>query len=99
MKARLRRLLPVAGANAVPVAGVFLAGWSAATALTLYWVENLVGSLLVAVRIGAHEALTRKRGHRRLQLALQREPHAKAGEARRASKRAYTEPHTFLREF
>jgi hypothetical protein len=65
-----RRLLPVAGANAVPVAGVFLAGWDGATALTLYWWENLVGSLLIAVRILVHRLLTRKRGHWRLQISL-----------------------------
>jgi hypothetical protein len=65
-----RRLLPVAGANAVPVAGVFLAGWDGPTALTLYWWENLVGSLLIALRILVHRMLTRKRGHWRLQLSL-----------------------------
>jgi hypothetical protein len=65
-----RRLLPVAGANAVPVAGVFLAGWDGATALTLYWWENLVGSLLIALRILVHRLLTRKRGHWRLQISL-----------------------------
>ena len=65
-----RRLLPVAGANSVPVAGVFLAGWDGATALTLYWWENLIGSLLIALRILVHRLLTRKRGHWRLQISL-----------------------------
>jgi hypothetical protein len=67
----LRRLVPVAGANAVPVAGVFLAGWNGATALTLYWCENLLGSLLVLARLALHRRLTRKRGYERLQLGLQ----------------------------
>jgi hypothetical protein len=66
----LRRLLPLLGINAIPVVGVFLHGWSGATALTLYWWENLTGSLLVAARILIHRALTRKRGYQRLQLQL-----------------------------
>ena len=66
-----RRLFPVLGVNAVPVAGVFLAGWDGATALSLYWWENLIGSLLIALRILVHRALTRKRGHWRLQLGLE----------------------------
>ncbi|HEV8632579.1 MAG TPA: DUF6498-containing protein [Thermoanaerobaculia bacterium] len=67
----LRRLLPLVGINAIPVIGVFWQGWSGATALTLYWWENLIGSLLVVARIVIHRALTRKRGYQRLQLQLQ----------------------------
>jgi hypothetical protein len=66
----LRRVLPLLGVNLVPVGGVFLADWSPATALTLYWCENLLGSLLVAARIALHRTSTGKRGHRRLQLSL-----------------------------
>lgn len=44
----LRRLVPLVGVNAVPLGGVFLAGWSPATARTLYWRENLIGATLVA---------------------------------------------------
>jgi hypothetical protein len=71
--ARIRgvgRLLPVLGVNAVPVVGVFFEEWSAATALSLYWCENVLGSLLVALRILVHRAATRKRGHQRQQLSL-----------------------------
>jgi hypothetical protein len=72
-------LLPVLGINAVPVGGVLLAGWSAGTALSLYWWENLIGSLLVAVRIAVHRALTRTRGHQRLQLSLESNPQVTDG--------------------
>jgi hypothetical protein len=67
----VRRLAPVLGANAVPVAGVFAAGWTGATALTLYWCETLVASLLVLARLALHRRLTRKRGYTRLQLGMQ----------------------------
>lgn len=78
----LRRLLPLLGVNAVPVVGVFHAGWSPATALALYWWENLIGSLLVAVRIAVHRAATGKRGHRRHQLGLETGSGASRGERR-----------------
>ena len=56
----VRRLLPAVGINGVPIAGVFLAGWDGATALSLYWWENLIGSVLIALRILVHRVLTRK---------------------------------------
>jgi len=67
---RARGLVALLGINAVPLAGVFLGGWSGATALSLYWWENLVGSLLVALRLLLHRRLTRKRGYERLHLTL-----------------------------
>ena len=67
---RLRRVLPLLGINAIPIAGVFAGGWSGATALSLYWWENLIGSLLVALRLLVHRRLTRKRGYGRLHLSL-----------------------------
>ncbi|HVH04564.1 MAG TPA: DUF6498-containing protein [Myxococcota bacterium] len=67
----LFRLLQLLGLNAVPLAGLFFAGWSPATALALYWCENVVGSALVAARIALHRRATRKRGHYRPQLGLQ----------------------------
>jgi hypothetical protein len=63
-----RRLVPALqalGASSVPVVGTLAAGWSAATALALYWCENLLGALLVAVLIARHCRLTRTRGHGR----------------------------------
>jgi hypothetical protein len=52
---RLRRVLEVLGVNAVPVAGVYAAEWSWATALAIYWCETLLGSLFVAARLWLHE--------------------------------------------
>jgi hypothetical protein len=66
----LVRLLQLLGLNAVPVAGIVFAGWSPATALALYWCENVVGAALVAVRIAMHRDATRKRGHYRTHLGL-----------------------------
>lgn len=54
----LRRLAPLVGINAVPLGGVFLAGWSLATALSLYWWESLIGATLVALRIALPRTLT-----------------------------------------
>jgi hypothetical protein len=96
----LRRLVPLVGINAVPLGGVFLADWSPATALSLYWWENLIGAALVALRIALHRALTRKRGHHRLQLGLQVYVGAtEHGQGRRERKREDGEPGSFLGEF
>lgn len=54
--------------NAIPVSGVVFDGWTPATALALYWCENLVATLLIAVRIAIHRRLTRRRGHYRFQV-------------------------------
>ncbi|MBM4245887.1 MAG: hypothetical protein FJ148_19125 [Deltaproteobacteria bacterium] len=63
MIAGLLRAAQAVGVNAVPAGGFFLDGWSPATAIALYWLENLVGGILWALRIGVHARLTRKRGH------------------------------------
>jgi hypothetical protein len=47
----------------VPIYGVYQLGWSAATILVLFWLENLAGALVMLVRIALHRRLTRKRGH------------------------------------
>jgi hypothetical protein len=67
MIAVLQALL-ILGLNLVPAGGVALRGWSPATALTLYWCENLIGSVLVALRIAIHRRLTRNRGHYQIQI-------------------------------
>lgn len=96
----LRRLVPLVGINAVPLGGVFLAGWSPATALSLYWWENLSGATLVALRIALHRALTRKRGHRRLQLNLQANIGSNEDSRRRRKReREDVESGSFLGEF
>ena len=89
----IRRLLPALGINGVPIAGVFLAGWDGATALSLYWWENLIGSVLIAARILVHRLVTRKRGHWRLQLSLE------AHNARGTPGTDGARPGSFLAEF
>jgi hypothetical protein len=49
--------------NAVPMYGVLIEGWSAATILVLYWVENLLTAVATCLRIAVHRSWTRKRGH------------------------------------
>jgi hypothetical protein len=57
------RLLQVLGVNSVPAFGLLAADWTAATALALYWCENVLIALLVALRLWLHRRATRKRGH------------------------------------
>lgn len=83
---------------------MFLGDWSAATLLSLYWWENACGSVLVALRIAIHRALTRKRGYRRLQLDLNTNSSAADGkgtrEGRGRRRRPPLEkPGSFLAEF
>jgi len=56
-------LLFVLPANAVPLYGVKLLGWSATTVLVLYWFENLLIAAFTCIRIAVHRKLTRKHGH------------------------------------
>jgi hypothetical protein len=95
------RWLAVLGVNAVPLAGVFWAGWDGATALSVYWWENLVGSLLVLARLVLHRRLTRKRGYRRLHLTLAAHDGKGMSERRwRKGKPPRTaRPGNFVREF
>lgn len=65
MLARLFRLLASA---AVPGGGYLVADWSAATALTLYWIDNVIGGIAMAIRIAEHRRLTNAAGHDRAQL-------------------------------
>jgi hypothetical protein len=65
-----RFLLLRVAINFIPIFGLAYGGWSGATALTVYWFETAVGSLLVAIRIFIHERLTHKRGHYRAQLGV-----------------------------
>ncbi|NJM40576.1 MAG: hypothetical protein HC853_07305 [Anaerolineae bacterium] len=67
MTSRLILSICLLGINAIPIFGVAFGNWTSATALALYWLENLVGSLLIAVRIRLHQHLTNKQGHFRVQ--------------------------------
>ncbi len=60
---RLRSLITALGLNAVPAAGWFVGEWSAGTMLVLYWLETLIGTLLVAIRILLHRRLVPAQGH------------------------------------
>jgi hypothetical protein len=59
-------LLFVLAINAVPLVGVKYYDWSALTVVALYWVENLLVAIFTCARIALHRALTRKRGHWRI---------------------------------
>lgn len=54
MRGRWTTLAELLGVNSVPVVGVLAGGWSPATALTVYWLENLVAAILVAARLALH---------------------------------------------
>jgi len=60
---RIRALITALGLNAVPAAGWFLGDWSAGTTLVLYWLETLIGTLLVGLRIILHRRLLPSKGH------------------------------------
>jgi len=60
---RVRPFLTALGLNAVPAAGWFAGEWTAGTMLVLYWLETLLGTLLVAVRIVLHRRLRPSAGH------------------------------------
>jgi Family of unknown function (DUF6498) len=55
-------------ASGIPGGGFLVGGWSPATALTLYWFDNLVGALAMAVRIALHRRWTGLAGHGRAPL-------------------------------
>lgn len=64
----LGTLLRLFGGNAIPGGGFLVAGWSPATALTLYWIDNLIGSIATGIRIVLHRRWTGASGHARGQL-------------------------------
>jgi hypothetical protein len=59
----MRSFITALGLNAVPAAGWFLGEWSAGTMLVLYWLETLIGTLLVGIRIAIHRRLRPSKGH------------------------------------
>jgi len=56
--------------NAVPLWGIWHGGWSTSTTLAVYWCENVLGAMLVALRLALHRRLTNARGYERNQLDL-----------------------------
>ena len=64
MSTSLRVLLATI-VNGITVYGVFVGGWTVATALALYWSENVLGIVLLALLFTIHRIVTHKRGHQR----------------------------------
>src|SRR5437763_8798607 len=60
---RIRSLLTALGLNAIPALGWFVGDWSAGTTLVLYWLETLIGTLLLAVLIVLHRRVRPSKGH------------------------------------
>ncbi len=50
----MTRLIEMVGVNSVPVLGVFASDWSSATALSVYWAENLIAAVLIGARLWLH---------------------------------------------
>ena len=61
MRGRWTKLAELLGVNSIPIVGVLAGDWSSATALSVYWCENLIAALLVAGRMVLH-ARWRDRG-------------------------------------
>jgi Family of unknown function (DUF6498) len=76
---RIRALITALGLNAVPAAGWFIGDWSAGTMLVLYWLETLIGSLLVGGRIILHRRFVPSQGHWNYQAPQGRTPQARSG--------------------
>lgn len=51
---RWTKAFELLGVNSIPVVGVLFGDWSNSTALAVYWLENLIASLLVASRLALH---------------------------------------------
>jgi hypothetical protein len=57
------RILQILGVNAVPAWGFFDSHWSASSTLIVYWFENVIATLMIAIRVVVHRAVTKKRGY------------------------------------
>lgn len=51
--------------NIIPALGFMLGAWGTGNTMLVYWFENLVGGLFIAVRIMLHRRWTQKQGHYR----------------------------------
>ena len=71
---RLRSLLTALGLNAIPALGWFVGDWSAGTTLVLYWLETLIGTLLLAVLIIRHRRVRPSKGHWNYHAPQKQEP-------------------------
>ena len=73
------RFILVLGINAVPALGWFMEGWSAGTALAIYWFENVLASLFVTGRILLHRRFVPCQGHFRYRARAQAKRSGKPG--------------------
>jgi hypothetical protein len=62
---QLVRIVQATVINAITVYGVFGANWTVATAVALYWSENVIGIVLISLLFVIHHLATHKRGHNR----------------------------------
>ena len=62
---QLLRIVQATLINAITIYGVFGANWTVATAIALYWTENVIGIVLISLLFVVHRAATHKRGHYR----------------------------------
>jgi hypothetical protein len=69
----IRSAITALGLNAIPAVGWFVGEWSAGTMLVLYWLETLIGTLLVAIRIVLHRRIRPSSGHWKYQAPPQGE--------------------------
>src|SRR5262245_673658 len=58
-------ILSVLFNNGLVIWGLGWDGWSGPTALAIYWGENAISTVFIALRIWLHRSLTHKRGHYR----------------------------------
>jgi hypothetical protein len=70
-----RALITALGLNAIPALGWFFGEWSAGTMLVLYWLETLIGTLLVGIRILLHRRFRPSKGHWNYQAPQGEEQH------------------------
>lgn len=75
---QIRALITALGLNAVPAFGWYVADWSAGTTLLLYWIETLIGALLVAGRIVLHRRVRPTLGHSNYKAPKGAAPHVSA---------------------
>jgi hypothetical protein len=68
---KLTGLFRLFAASIIPGGGYFLAGWSPSTTLALYWIDTLVGTFAMGMRISLHRRWTGMAGHTRPQLDMQ----------------------------
>lgn len=60
---KIFHILSLLGLNAIPALGWFFGDWTPATTLAVYWFENVVAALFIAMRIILHRWRRPRSGH------------------------------------